>query len=368
MWQDSGYAYAKASWIIGKSFLGKRISLLAGIHTLSELDRLIFPDRHRELPGRELLVDMERRINQRAVRQILSVVNSYSHPPKLLVRMIKGFEYSDLKECLMFIAAGKEDKPEIYDIGRFKSISFNNYPDITSMLKKTEFDFLLSEELKSIEAGTELANPAWASIDISAIESKLDYRFYNGLIESLAQLSDEDREAAFRLIADEISLRNCVWALRLRTYFQKTEIETAKYLMDLKLPGGINRISNFYQKKASLAAEAKVSLDFPLDMRLPWRGWRWDRFLNSENSISAKYSPAQAMVTWSVDPRHFQNAASQYLYQLAFHNFHSAPVSVGAIYCFIKLKLFEEDLLTSVAEGLSLGMDSSAIFRLLEIS
>ena len=95
---DSGYAYAKAARIIGKSFLGKRISLLANIHTLHDLERLVFPDNYRELPGKELLVDIEKRITDRAVKQIYSVVNSYEEPPKLLVRMLKSFEYTDLKE------------------------------------------------------------------------------------------------------------------------------------------------------------------------------------------------------------------------------------------------------------------------------
>ncbi|MCL2804508.1 MAG: V-type ATPase subunit [Treponema sp.] len=330
-WNDSGYAYAKASWIVGKSFLGKKLFSLNALHTLNELDRLIFPELNRELPGRELLIDMERRIIQKSVRQILSIVNSFAEPPKLLVRMLRSYEYSDLKECLANITSGKKEKPVICDIGRFKTIRFEHYPDIGAMLKKTEYETLLLQELKSM--------------DLSLIETKLDYRFYQGLIESLPQLPDEDRMAAARLIADEISLRNCVWALRLRTYYQKSEAETAKYLLDFKLQE---------VKKTSLASDAKASLDFPLDVRLPWRAWRWERFLNSDEH------------SWCADPRHFQNAASKYLYNLAFHNFHSLPLSISSIYCFIKLKQFEEDILTSVAEGLSLGMDSSNVFKLLE--
>jgi len=364
---DSGYAYAKASWIVGKSFLGKKLSQLSGLHTLYELDRLIFPDNHKELPGRELLVDMEKRIVQRAVRQILSIVNSFSEPPKLLVRMLKSFEYSDLKECLSHIISGKE-KPVISDIGRFKTVRFNNYPDVASMIKNTEFEFLLNDDLKQIKQGMNASNPAWASVDLTAIETKLDYRFYQGLIESLYTLSDEDREVASRLIFDEISLRNCVWAFRLRTYYQKSEIEIAKQLMDFKLH------KNFYQKRVSVATDALSSLDLPLDVRLPWRGWKWERFLNSEevylpgesyNALETKPSSSQQTVHWMVDPRYFQNAATQYLHHLAFHNFHALPMSVSAIYCFIKLKQFEEDILTSIAEALALGMESSSVFKLL---
>ena len=353
---DSGYAYAKAAWITGKSYLGKKISALSGIHTLNELDRLVFPDNSSELPGRELLADIEYRITDRALGHIYSIVNSFSQPPKLLVRMMKSFEYSDLKECLAHIKNGDKEKPKTCDIGRFRTVCFDKYPDVFSMLKKSEFEFLLSEELKGIKPGMDFSNPVWASIDLNSVETRLDHHFYMNLTESLSQLSGEEREAASRLIADEISLRNCVWALRLRSYYHKTGVEILKYLMDFKLPA-LNMAYDIYQRRTSLARDAKVSLYLPLDTRSPWKGWRWERFLNAEDSAAH----------WTCDPRHFQNAASQYIYHHAYHNFHSFPVSITALYCFIKLKLFEEDLLTSVAEGLSLGMDSSNIFKLLEL-
>ena len=340
MWNDNGYAYAKASWIVGKSFLGKRISSLSGIHTLSDLDKFIFPDSHCELPGRELLPSLEKRIIERAVRQILSIVKSYTEPPRLLVRMLKGFECADLKDCFAHIACGKKEPPVISDIGRFKTIRFNAYPNVAAMLKKTEYEELLHRDIRSVEKGA----------DLTMIDHKLDYRFYQSLIESLSQLDSEEKEGAARLIADEISLRNCLWALRLRTYYEKSGAETKKYLMDFKLP------VSAHQRRASLSSDAYASLDFQLDLREDWHGWRWEKFLNH----------AEQSVHWTADPRHFQNAASQYLYHLAYRYFHAFPMSVGAIYCFIKLKQFEEDLLTSIAEGLSLGINSAKVFRLLE--
>jgi len=342
MWTDSGYAYAKASWLIGKSFLGKRMSSLTGIHTLNELDKNIFQESYMELPGRELLADLEKRIVERSVRHIISIVNSFSQPPKLLVRLLKGIEYSYFIECLSSIAGGKTELPIISDIGRFGTIRFDAFPDVGAMLRKTDFEHLLSQELKSVKKGMELVD----------IETKLDYRYYQSLIESLSQLEFEDREVAARLIADEISLRNCLWIMRLRTYYNKTETEAAKYIMNLNMYGKIQ------QKRATLCAEARASLNFSLDVRDDWRGWRWERFLNEEGSSSH----------WSIDPRHFQNAASQYLHHLYLRHFHSSPMSVSAIFCFIKLKQYEEDLLTSVAEGLSLGISSSNVFKMLEVS
>ena len=66
--------------------------------------------------------------------------------------------------------------------------------------------------------------------------------------------------------------------------------------------------------------------------------------------------------------RYFQNAASEYLYGLGMHYFHQMPLAVSTVFCYIKLKQFEEDLLTSVAEGLGLGMAGGEVFDLLEFA
>jgi vacuolar-type H+-ATPase subunit C/Vma6 len=94
-----------------------------------------------------------------------------------------------------------------------------------------------------------------------------------------------------------------------------------------------------------------------LDNRVEWKGWNRERFLNPEKSDQH----------WKADPRHFQNAASEYLYELARLSFRRRPFSLDTVFCFIKLKQFEEDLLTSLAEGLGMGLSSQEVFGLLEV-
>jgi len=207
------------------------------------------------------------------------------------------------------------------------------------MLRGTEFAFILSRDLKALQPD---------SADFTPIETELDARYYLGLVESLEQLPDEDRAVVRRILADEISLRNCVWALRLRTYFKKSAAETGEHLMDIRMRT---------DSAGDLTAAAWNSLHLPLDTRAQWQGWKWERFLNPDKSGEP----------WRLNPRHFQNAASQYLYRLAKNRFHSAPGELSTTFCFIKLKQFEEDLLTSIAEGLGMGMNSADVFELLEV-
>lgn len=340
--EASPYAYAKACGIIGKSFIGKRISSLAALRSLGELDRLVFPESHGELPGKELLSDLEKRVIARTIRQILLIVSSYDKPPELLVQMIRAYEYGDLKACIQNIVSGDKNRPSLCDIGDFRTVNFNAYPDIEAMLENTDFAFLLSDEIKSIRTG---------GADINSIETKLDYLYYSRLTECIPLLSAEDRLIIQRILYEEIDLRNCVWALRLRTFYGKSAKETAGYLMEIK-------IHNKTDKDFSSVSAALESLEFPLDTRQAWDKWKWEFLLNKEKPHEH----------WKADPRHFQNAASQYLYRLTLRSFHILPMSVSSIFCFIKIKQFEEDFLTSIAEGLAIGIDSAGVFNLLEVS
>ena len=354
---ERAFAYAKACGIIGKSFVGKRMSALGRLNALAEFGRLVFPEVSQELPGRELLVDLERRILRRTIRHILAVINSYSNPPELLVRQLRSCEYADLKTCLHHIVADKPIPRTLCDIGRFGTVRFNAYPDLKAMISGTEFEFILSKDLKA------------ADFDLTSLEAELDLQYYTLLIKSLQCLPDGDRVLAQRILAEEISLRNCVWTLRLRTYFEKTAEETQKYLMNLEIPQGPSveipgdirpRFSSQTGEdtgKISLAQEAYESLYFPLDSRTTWRGWRWESLLN----------PEEGREVWSANPRFFQNAASRYIYRLSMRCFRNMPFSINAEFCYIKLKQFEEDLLTSVVEGLGLGMGGNDVFNLLEV-
>jgi len=354
---ERAYAYAKACGIIGKSFVGKRISALGRLNALNEFGRLVFPDAFYELPGKELLLDLERRLLQRTIRHISAVLDSYANPPELLVRQLRSCEYADLKTCLHYIVAGKPIPNALCDIGKYGTVSFNAYPDLKAMVSGTEFEFILSKDFNA------------ADFDINSLEAELDLQYYTLLMQSLQSLPTEDRLLAQRILAEEISLRNCVWALRLRTYFEKTKQETQKYLMHLEIPEGpsaeipgdiqprFSSQKSKYHGTISLAREAEESLFFLLDNRSAWKGWRWESLLNQEEHGEA----------WAANPRYFQNAASRYIYRLSLRCFRRMPFSVNAEFCYIKLKQFEEDLLTSVAEGLGLGMGGADVFNMLEV-
>jgi len=347
---EMAYAYAKACGIIGKSFVGKRIRALGEVRRLSELDRLIFQEDKQELPERELLPDLEDRIIRRSVQSIIAIVDCFSHPPEVLLLLLRSYEYQDLQNALVQKAEGETKKPEWTSLGPFGTVHFDAWPDIPGMIRGTEFEFLLEKD-------------AWK--DPENLQNLLDRRYYQNLWKALLHLPRKDRVISEKLLGEEISLLNAGWVLRLRTYYGMNPEEVKDHLVyipeeeDTAGKSSLKRRTKpavKSSKKPSLAREALECLEFSLDNREEWASWRWASFLN----------PPPPEGSWEADPRFFQNAAANYLYQAARHAFHFCPFSLDTIFCFIKLKSFEEDLLTSDAEGLGLGFSSGDVLKILE--
>jgi hypothetical protein len=337
--------YARACGIIGKSFVGKGIARLGGITRLSELDRLVFGAEARDLPERELLRDFEQRVLNRAAKQIVAIVGSFRAPPELLVLMARDFEYTDLKRAIAAAAIGEKQAPAVTGIDRFATIDFSAYPRFDKMLADTEFAFLL-EDLKKLSGGS-----------ATVIQNKLDRHYYTALWNSLFKLAPSDRSAIERILAAELSLRNASWALRLRSYYGMTAEQIREYLALLEAPRGFAE-GRRKAARFNLADDALASLNMALDNHEEWARWRWAKFLN----------PAVPGEPWTADPRFFQNAAARHLYRLAWLSVHRRPFALDTAACFIKLKLFEEDLLVSVAEGISLGMASQETLDIMGVA
>jgi vacuolar-type H+-ATPase subunit C/Vma6 len=298
---------------------------------------LLFPQEARDLPERELLVNLEGRIIRRGVRQIIAVANAFSNPPDLLIQLLRTYEYEDLKAALGALAKGEAESPGFTDIGRFRTVAFEAYPDLQAMLRGTEFAFLLTERNPN-EAGR------YRRLGEIEVQTTLDHRYYASLWKAMGALKKGDSIITEKILGEEISLRNAVWALRLRTYYRMSPKEIQEKFI-------------FIKNKPVFTAPAVSSLSMALDHREDWARWKWARFLN----------PPTPQAPWKADPRYFQNAASQYLYRSARYSFRRRPFSLDSIFCFIKLKQFEEDLLTSMTEGLGMGMSSQDIFALLEV-
>jgi vacuolar-type H+-ATPase subunit C/Vma6 len=338
---ERAYSYAKACGIIGKSFVSRRIASLNDVSRFSELDRLVFGSQARELPERELFSDLERRFSQRSVSAIISVLNSFREPPELFIILLQVYEYSALKTALALIAQGEISvKPFFTPLGRFGTVHFDAWPNAKAMLAGTDIAACLGNYFKKDGIGG-----INAEYEGTTLETALDKHYYQKLWACLNKLNRNDCRAAEHIIAEEIALRNCAWALRLRHYYGMDYDEVDRHLV-------------IVEGAPQLCRDALASLLFSLDSYDDWKNWKRLRFLN----------PVPQTGFWRADPRHFQNATAEYLYHLSLSNFRKRPCSLDSCFCFIKLKQFEEDLLTSYAEGLGMGMSGKDVLAMLELN
>jgi vacuolar-type H+-ATPase subunit C/Vma6 len=354
---ERAYSYAKACGITGKSFIGKRVRSLERVGRLTELDSMVFPESPGNLPEKELLLDLEKRIISRSVQSIISIVDCFSKPAEFLLLLIRGYEYADLLNALNAYMEKDKSAPAYTNLGRFQTVRFKAWPDVKAMIQGTAFDFLLSDSILPDFSNEKKSIPKVEHGDKTkrsfSLQSLLDKHYYNALWCSLFSLPARDRNAAVRILSEEISLKNCSWVLRLRTYYGMSSDEVKTHLVDIPEGGKKNQ----GKSRRSLAKDALECLEFPLDNFSAWSSWRWKELLN----------PLSGARQWHADPRHFQNAASRHLYHLARQFFRANPSSLDSIYCFIKLKQFEEDVLTSSAEGLSVGMSGRDVLSMLGV-
>ncbi|MDR2767043.1 MAG: V-type ATPase subunit [Treponema sp.] len=333
---ERAYVFARACGIISKSWVvRRRIAPLRAVNRLAELDRLIFAGSAKELPEKELLRDLEGRLIRRSVAQIVSIIGSYKHPPEVLIRLLKVYEYADLK-TIVALARDKvlpRQPPDHADISPYAAIRHDAWPDLAAMLEGSEYAFIIDRrgELAVIPDGKDGG---------ITVETALDRDYYGKLWKSLFTLKKSDRVVSEKIIREEIALRNCAWVLRLRTYYGMKADEVRRHLVTVE--------------GEHFTADAEAALELPLDNREAWTRWKRFNFLNG------------GAFPWRADPRFFQNGASEYLYRLAMRNMRVRPLSIDTAFCFIKLKQFEEDLLTSYAEGLALGMSSEDFPGVLE--
>ncbi|MDR2150850.1 MAG: V-type ATPase subunit [Spirochaetaceae bacterium] len=330
---EQAFIYAKACGIIGRSFIDNNLAVLRGINHLSDLDKLVFPDTHHELPAKQLLRDFEDRVTQQAIKQITAMVNLFHKIPDLLIQLIRSYECADLKIVLSAHIHGEKVMPGFTDIGLFRTIKFEAYPDLLAMLKGTNFEFLLHDDL--------LSGVKDNAIDIQMF---IDHHYYKILLASVKKLNKKDRQHIEILLREEIILHNIIWALRLRTYYRLSPEAVRSKLIAIP-------------EDNALARDALASLSFSLQNRSDWKGWKYECFLNPD------YSDRQ----WEADPRYVQNKIALYVHRRIRKFFHGNPFSLDTAFCFIKLKQYEEDILTSIAEGLGLGLSSTDVFSLIEV-
>lgn len=156
------------------------------------------------------------------------------------------------------------------------------------------------------------------------------------------KLHFSDRTSLEKLFKTVISLRNIIWAMRLRVYYNFTKEETAAHLV---YAGG--KIS----EKDILAREAWEILDKDPSSYDDWRKWKYAKVLN----------PHEEGTVWELDPSWVEHSVKLYLNSFYQRAFHKNPMSVTSFVAWFRIKQTELDYIRTAAEGLRLSVGSDEI-------
>ncbi len=150
-------------------------------------------------------------------------------------------------------------------------------------------------------------------------------------------LPSADKAALEKLIKTDISLKNVIWALRLKVYYNYSREKIEKLLIYAgKRPS----------KNDVLAREAYKILDKDPSNYDDWRKWKFSKALN----------PHEEGSIWEIDPCYVERAAKRYVNNFFQHSFHTNPMSVTSFVAWFKIKQTELDYIRTAAEGLRLDV------------
>lgn len=159
------------------------------------------------------------------------------------------------------------------------------------------------------------------------------------LWKAAGELHSTDRQNLERLFRTVISLRNIIWAMRLKVYYQFSKEEVAEHLIYADKKSG---------EKDILAREAWEILDKDVSSYDDWRKWKYAGALN----------PHEEGVVWELDPSYVERSVKLYLNNFYQRSFHKDPMSITSFVAWFRIKQTELDYIRTAAEGLRLSVSS----------
>lgn len=331
------YVFARASFLVSRTYTGVRAQKLLEARRLQDLWVLLFTGTHIGnevplIPEGMLALEIERKAQELALFDIFSLLKAYDSIDPVSKALLFFYDINNLKTISSALSLGLKEKQYIADLGSFSVFNYKKWNDIKLITQGTDVSWY-----NRVPIGQEQVE--W--------ENKLDHVYYEKLWSALLSLSKKDRLSCEELIKEEIILQNIVWVLRLKVNYRATA-EEIKPLIAL-YGADIPRANELYEPALEI-------LDFPTDSYEPWVRWKYRWLLN----------PHEEGVPWFLDPRWAQLAGDKKLYKLALRNFRKNPFTVGVLVSFFKIKQLEQYFIQVATEGLRLEVDETQMKSFME--
>lgn len=316
------YIYAKASGIIGKSFIESRAEELFNKRSLSELWTMLFTTSVPGVPEVMLADQIEKESFNRFMNQYISFVNLYDKADDVLYDLLDFYEYQNLKEMGASLCNGESKLPQITEIGKQMKLRYSKWPNLAEITKNTPFEWY--NRVPSIHEQQHL-------------EYLLDLQWTQHLWNSVHKLSGESKEVLEKFFTYEYAVKNIIWVLRLRINYKMEKDKIIENLI---------HVTKNANKQDPVAGPAIRILETPIDEYEQWRNWEFSELLN----------PYIDGEVWKIDPLWLEKQSRVVINRKALHMFRQYPMTTCSLVGWYKIKEYELSCIRTAVEGMRLNI------------
>lgn len=330
----NAYIYAKASGILGKSFVESRAHFLFEKKSLGELWTLLNKSPIPSVPEVLLAESIEKKAFSDFINQYTEFVNLYDKPEPILIDQLCIYEAENLKSIGAALCQGEKNLPNLIDLKDFSQFDFSSWPNIEKITRKTQFSWY---------------NKTPSIHEQKNLEEKIDLQVVRHLWNSLNHLSGDEFNAVSSIFKYEFVMKNIVWALRLKLFYKMKNEEIIENLI-------------FVTEKANvqdpIVKPVLQILEFPVDDFKVWSSWKYKDLIN----------PFVSSDFWEINPSWIEGKSRTKLNRMAINVFHSNPMSIASLIGWYKIKNYELNCIRTAVESLRLSVDSEIAMKVVGVT
>ncbi len=317
----SSYIYAKACGMLSKTFTGKNAAALFNVRSLAEIWDLLFKEPVPQLPEQLLANKIEHEAVKKFVSQYISLLRCYSKPDPFLVELLRRYDILNLKVLAAASINGEQERPRVIRIDEYSELDYDSWPDMKKITAMSSFAWY--GNMKPEE-------------DHQQMDFKLDLQEIRFLWKAVNHVADSSRKSLVEYYRRFYSIKNMLWAMRLKVYYNMKAQDIEKNLF---------YVTEAPSSKDPICGFAYEILNMETDSYNDWASWRFAAFLN----------PHEEGAVWTVDPMWVEQKFRFGEIKEIKRMFYGNPMTYASLVAFFLIKLKEIDCIRAATESIRLN-------------
>lgn len=330
----SAYIYAKVCSLVSKAYVGNNSVRLFNAKSLSELWSILFKVPCPQVPEQILANKIENQAVDTFISDYTYLLSLYSKPDPFLVELLRRYEVTNIKVMSAALSLDEQEIPRTVNLGKYELLNYSAWPNLKKITEKSNFPWY-----------DHVPTPD----ERQQMDYKLDLQEIRTLWKYVSKVSDSSRGALIEYFTEDYKIKNMIWALRLKIYYQMKNDEIVKNLF---------YISDKPSIEDPLCKCAIEILDKPIDNYNDWKNWRYASYLN----------PYEEGQLWTVDPMWIEQKLRLGDVKRIKKVLHQFPMTYASLVMYFRIKLQELNSIRAATEALRLNADKSEAMYVAGIS